>query len=742
MSTFIDHCPGCQHMRCKDCPLDKVMGRKFEEFSNYPLPGESYTKKSVKQSRPQALPPEPMSKTSSLWLAGLSSSRTDHPESTSSKSAEENVLTLRPKPQASSDLGLNVISSTSKLFSVLLPPPEFSSTSSRCSSDTFSHRTLSLESATDASDDTESDQDGSNWSGPDDGGISEVVRMLDCRLLSLLTGNLDLASLLIPKIHYLLNTEDDLEIVRILSSFDQTGIDYLENKGPAVTQRTFGVPSRAVNQNSNSNSSLQKHGRDSGGSNGAGEGSNSKRPRRQIDETPSADPSGNSDGDPVDNRGSESGEIPSNDVVRDPTGDKRRDPNDPDRDPGDDPSCVEISDTPPDFACHFHKLNPLKYGPWTDRKYEKCPGSRITELRRIKYHFKAVHRTPQCSRCYRMFQNQKDVENHNRETIECLKGPSGLKESIDFGQWDEIELVLKSKRNQKHINDVSRWYAIWDILFPGVKQPSNPWNEPPGSAAHPICNVDELLSKFKKRIEGDITLPQEEQLRQRYLYHLRQTLEEYSAACGLIQLQRSGKGKAREEEFDTPNIEYKNSSNLGHATLRSGNGAQVPFQDLETWEGELSNRHSAENLSEQIQHAKLWFPSATPSLNTGALTMDFLDPTQAQNINLPTLDSTLGQQNGLQFDLNINLREGSLDQFCGHDFDAEGASFLGLSTMPQPKVDQNATLGSDAPHDKNAPDCFPGGDLISDLLYLETEMPEAMWSWKDKHSGGRFLELP
>jgi len=39
---------------------------------------------------------------------------------------------------------------------------------------------------------------------------------------------------------------------------------------------------------------------------------------------------------------------------------------------------------PPNFACHFYKLNWKKYSPWADQKYEKCTGSRITELRRIK----------------------------------------------------------------------------------------------------------------------------------------------------------------------------------------------------------------------------------------------------------------------------------------------------------------------------------------------------------------------
>jgi hypothetical protein len=38
------------------------------------------------------------------------------------------------------------------------------------------------------------------------------------------------------------------------------------------------------------------------------------------------------------------------------------------------------------FACPYHKWDPRKYGPWTDKKFKHCPSSCITgtELRGIK----------------------------------------------------------------------------------------------------------------------------------------------------------------------------------------------------------------------------------------------------------------------------------------------------------------------------------------------------------------------
>jgi len=41
----------------------------------------------------------------------------------------------------------------------------------------------------------------------------------------------------------------------------------------------------------------------------------------------------------------------------------------------------------PTFACHFHKFDPRKYGPLTDRGFRTCAGPGPLELRRIKYFY-------------------------------------------------------------------------------------------------------------------------------------------------------------------------------------------------------------------------------------------------------------------------------------------------------------------------------------------------------------------
>ena len=93
----------------------------------------------------------------------------------------------------------------------------------------------------------------------------------------------------------------------------------------------------------------------------------------------------------------------------------------------------------------------------------------LTSFRR---HFETVHRPPQCERCYRLFPDRNKLHDHRREPEGCLIGEVNLKEGIDDPQWDKIKVVL-SAQGRRRINDVSRWYAIWKILSPGVEEPSN-----------------------------------------------------------------------------------------------------------------------------------------------------------------------------------------------------------------------------------------------------------------------------
>jgi hypothetical protein len=264
----------------------------------------------------------------------------------------------------------------------LSPTPEPGSPfHSTYSSGIFSLREPAYESATDIdSQNTESDD-----SASDAGRINEVIHMLDIHLVSVLSGNLDLAARMIPKIHYLLDGEDAGNPA-FLGSRNQDFFSHHGGERSKGKQGTSGGTSSALaNRNAHSSSSSQKHGRGSEDSNGRGEGDDpNKKPRRESNRNsgnggntvPGGNPAGAPNSNPVENPSEDpDGVIGDNtDIV--PSG---RDPDD----PGADPAPVDLPDEPPDFACHFHKRDYIKYGPW-NKKYAMCVSSRMTQLRRIK----------------------------------------------------------------------------------------------------------------------------------------------------------------------------------------------------------------------------------------------------------------------------------------------------------------------------------------------------------------------
>ena len=251
------------------------------------------------------------------------------------------------------------------------------------SSGIFSLGTAPLDSTTDFdSQNTESDSSGSSEEP-----TNEVVKNLDCRLLSVLNGNLDLAARLMPKIHNLLNEEDRLPSIGNSVFQHENRLSNVKSKGSNGKQMVSGDSSSApTSKNGPSEGSPQKHGRGSEECDGQEEGNSSNCKRhRQGSEGGSEDThGGDSEGDPVENPGADTVGTPGDDTFSHPYGAPDKNPEDPGGDPGDDPSLAESLDNVPNFACHFYKLDPIKYGPWTDNKYEKCPGSRITALRRIK----------------------------------------------------------------------------------------------------------------------------------------------------------------------------------------------------------------------------------------------------------------------------------------------------------------------------------------------------------------------
>ncbi len=210
-----------------------------------------------------------------------------------------------------------------------------------------------------------------------DGEEINVFQLLDIRLVSVLSSNLDLAARLIPKIHDLLDSEIHAEIPDFTDSPIQNYTSHHGGRANKGKQRASGSSSSGrSNRTGSSGSSQGKRERDSGGSNGSGEESNqSKRARREPGRTPGS--SGNGDSE---NIGDGQDGITIDPINSGSTNDLDRDAGDPD--PGDEPVEEDVPSDPV-FACHFQKRDHIKYGPW-NKKYVMCSSCRMEGLRRIR----------------------------------------------------------------------------------------------------------------------------------------------------------------------------------------------------------------------------------------------------------------------------------------------------------------------------------------------------------------------
>lgn len=220
----------------------------------------------------------------------------------------------------------------------------------------------------------------------DDDGTSTVIRLLDISLISMLRADLDLASWSIPKIHQLLNEEDASNIFTLTNCLQKNSMKDQDEGGSRDKQCASGSSSTApASRNTRFGSFSRKHERDFGEPSGSGQGgSPNKRSRRGLDGNSSNDPDEDSNGDPDEGPSGHPDESAKNDEVDNSYGNPEINSGEPGGDPGDDPSAVETPGNPLNFACPFYKFNPRKFGPWTDDKYGKCPGSRIKKLRHIK----------------------------------------------------------------------------------------------------------------------------------------------------------------------------------------------------------------------------------------------------------------------------------------------------------------------------------------------------------------------
>lgn len=120
----------------------------------------------------------------------------------------------------------------------------------------------------------------------------------------------------------------------------------------------------------------------------------------------------------------------------------------------------------------------------------------------LREHFKTAHRTPQCERCYSFFKDLSELTSH-RQAGSCPRNPDELKEGIDDSQMEKIEDLLKVKKrgmsdSDKRQHDIDIWFAIWEVLLPGLDRPAHPCKSFV-SACQPRAKLTQGLGTHKFR---------------------------------------------------------------------------------------------------------------------------------------------------------------------------------------------------------------------------------------------------
>ncbi|KAE8440304.1 hypothetical protein EG329_009537 [Mollisiaceae sp. DMI_Dod_QoI] len=142
------------------------------------------------------------------------------------------------------------------------------------------------------------------------------------------------------------------------------------------------------------------------------------------------------------------------------------------------------------LACPFHKNNPRKYCIQHDlaestkkHEYRSCEGPGFTSIQRLnREHLKRKYYPVQCDRCYDIFPGSDRarcvtaLEAHRQQPNPCKRAQSDLKEGISDAKWAQLE-KKKTAKQSKESSRIEKYWEIWDILFPGVPRPSNPWYE-------------------------------------------------------------------------------------------------------------------------------------------------------------------------------------------------------------------------------------------------------------------------
>lgn len=112
------------------------------------------------------------------------------------------------------------------------------------------------------------------------------------------------------------------------------------------------------------------------------------------------------------------------------------------------------------LVCPFFKRDPVEHG-------SRCL-QRMGSIAHIKHHIARIH-TPKfyCERCLVVLSDHDSHQAHITHG-DCTRDPSTRLNGVSYQQRERINL-----RPDRQLSLQGQWFAIWDILFPGVTKPAS-----------------------------------------------------------------------------------------------------------------------------------------------------------------------------------------------------------------------------------------------------------------------------
>lgn len=149
------------------------------------------------------------------------------------------------------------------------------------------------------------------------------------------------------------------------------------------------------------------------------------------------------------------------------------------------------------LACPFAKKDPVRW--------RACYRHELSKISYVKQHLYRVHLQPlYCLRCGTTFEQQEDLSDHLTSSTACEVRPFTTPEGLTMEQRQRLSERLSSK-----LSDEERWYAVFDIVFPGHPHPATPYVDPDTSEDlasfrdHMVRHGPQILvDEYRRRVDG------------------------------------------------------------------------------------------------------------------------------------------------------------------------------------------------------------------------------------------------